>query len=150
MPLRIALAPLALALLSSCVGCRDVTGGRDGDATMAPRDVAALGGPEWVVEDLAGRGIVDRSRVTLAFHDDGRVTGRASCNSYSGTYTRDGEGLTVGPVATTRMACPPALMEQELLFLEMLADVASGEVDAHGALVLRTADGRTITALRDP
>jgi len=97
---------------------------------------AHLGGVPWMVEDIEGRGIIDRSRVTLEFNDDGRVSGHASCNRYSASYTRDGNTLTIGPTATTRMACPPALTNQEQVFLAALARVRRFEIDLSGALVL--------------
>jgi heat shock protein HslJ len=46
------------------------------------------------------------------------------------------------------MACPPALMQQEARFLEVLRNVRRFDVSANGALVLQTGDRRTITARR--
>ncbi len=105
-------------------------------------------GAEWVVEDLRGGGIVDRSRMTLNFGADGRVAGGASCNRYTAAYSLTGEGLSISKPASTMMACAPSLMEQERLFLGMLAQVRRFTIDATGALVLHAADGRTIRARR--
>ncbi|MCZ7560804.1 MAG: META domain-containing protein [Burkholderiaceae bacterium] len=107
-----------------------------------------LHGAEWVVEDLRGGGIVDRSRMTLNFGADGRVAGGASCNRYTAAYSLTGEGLTISKPASTMMACAPSLMEQERLFLAMLAQARRFTIDATGALVLHAADGRTISARR--
>ncbi len=106
-----------------------------------------LQGAEWVAQAIDGRPLAADSRPTLAFAD-GRVAGSASCNRYTGGFTLTGEGLTVGQVATTMMACPPELMAQEKLFLDVLAAVQSFALDPDGALVLRTDDQRTITARR--
>lgn len=46
------------------------------------------------------------------------------------------------------MAGAPALMQQERLFLDLLAQVRHFTLDATGALVLHAADGRTISARR--
>jgi len=46
------------------------------------------------------------------------------------------------------MACAPALMQQERLFLDLLAQVRHCTLDATGAPVLHAADGRTISARR--
>ncbi|MCZ2096154.1 MAG: META domain-containing protein [Anaerolineae bacterium] len=105
-------------------------------------------GTEWVVEDLRGGGIVDRSRMTLKFGADGRVAGGASCNRYTAGYSLTGEGLTISKPASTMMACAPALMQQERLFFDLLAQVRRFTVDPTGALVLHAADGGTITARR--
>jgi heat shock protein HslJ/uncharacterized lipoprotein YbaY len=106
-------------------------------------------GEEWVVEDIDARGIIDRSRATLAFGADGTLGGRSSCNSYSGGYTLTDQRLTVGQLATTMMACAEALMNQERLFLEILMAVESYSLSDDGALILSTADGRTLKARRE-
>lgn len=50
----------------------------------------------------------DPSKYTLAFGEDGTVSLLADCNRGTGTYTSANPGeLTFGPIATTRMACPP-------------------------------------------
>jgi len=111
---------------------------------------ALLQGGDWVVEEIARGGIIDRSRVTLLFGADGRVSGRASCNSYTGAYELTGEGLRIGKAATTTMACAPPLMEQERRFLEALAAVRGFEIAPDGALVLVSADGQRIIAATRP
>lgn len=103
---------------------------------------------EWVVEDLAGRGVIDRSRPTIAFTPEGRVSGHASCNRFMGGYALHDLELSFSPIGATRMVCPEALMRQEQAFLELLAAVVRYEIDATGALRLITGDGRTILARR--
>ncbi|KKH97670.1 hypothetical protein EO95_00955, partial [Methanosarcina sp. 1.H.T.1A.1] len=44
---------------------------------------------------------------TLAFSPDGTYHIKADCNSGSGTYTLEGNNLTLGPTAITLMACGP-------------------------------------------
>lgn len=109
---------------------------------------ALLQGGEWVVEDINGTGIIDPSRVTLNFAVDSRVSGRASCNTYTGAYTLTGEGLTISKTGVTMMACAPALMRQEDLFLDILKNVQGFALAPDNALILRTGDGRTMTARR--
>jgi heat shock protein HslJ len=104
---------------------------------------ALLTGAEWVAEDLSG-GLVAGSLVTIAFDRAGRASGYASCNRFTGGYTLTGESLTLGQMATTRMACEPQLMEQEQRFLEILGAVNAFAIAADGALILQTSDGRTI------
>jgi len=117
-------------------------------AVHAETDTALQGG-EWVVEDIDARGVIDRSRATLVFDTDGRLGGRGSCNSYSGSYTLAGQRLTVGPLATTMMACAEALMNQERRFFEIIMAVDGYAFSDDGALILSTADGRTIKARRE-
>lgn len=107
-----------------------------------------LRGGEWVVEDIAGGGIVDGSRVTVQFGPGERVTGRASCNRYTGRYALNGEGLQLKGLASTRMACAEALNRQEARFLQLLGQVVRHEFTADGALVLVAADGQRLRARR--
>lgn len=109
---------------------------------------ALLRGGEWVVQDITGVHLVDRSRITLAFGADGRISGKASCNRYGAEYALTGEGLTIAKGFTTRMACDPPLMQQEQVFLEVLNKVDRFEMGPDGTLLLHTGDRRTITARR--
>ena len=96
-----------------------------------------LAGREWVVEDLDGGGIIDRSRITIEFEPDtGRVFGRGSCNRYNAGFSLTGEGISFSGAAATMMACPEALMDQEQKFFRILAGVNRFDIDATGALRL--------------
>jgi heat shock protein HslJ len=107
-----------------------------------------LKGKEWIVEDIDRAGIIDNSRASLNFGDDGHLYGRGSCNTYNARYTLTGEALTVQNPATTLMACAPSLMEQEGRFFAVLQGVQRFEIDPTGALILHGGPGRTITARR--
>jgi heat shock protein HslJ len=109
---------------------------------------ALLQGAKWVVEDLNGRGIIDGSRMTLRFGSDGSVSGRASCNRYSSTYSLTGEVLTVSDAVVTRKACAESLMNQEREFLGLLRDIKRFSMSPDGTLILHTGDQRSIKARR--
>ena len=111
-----------------------------------PAGALLLQAGEWLVEDINQGGIVDRSRVTLNFGNDGRVSGSASCNNYAGAYVVAGSSLTVTQLVSTRMACVPGLGEQESKFLQTLESVSGFAVSGDGALVLKTESGDTLTA----
>ena len=53
---------------------------------------------------------------------DGRVSGKADCNRMMGTYTIDAQTLRFGPLATTRMACPPGSVDADWLRALAAAD----------------------------
>jgi heat shock protein HslJ len=96
-------------------------------------------GKEAVTSPIAG------TTLTATFTADA-VSGSSGCNTYNGTYTRDGDTLKIGPLATTRMACDPAIMDQETQFLAALA--ASTTVQQSGATVtLRNGSGATQVTL---
>jgi putative lipoprotein len=49
------------------------------------------------------------------------VSGDTGCNRFSGSYTVDGQNITIGPLASTRAACPDEeLQQQETDFLAAL------------------------------
>jgi len=107
-----------------------------------------LRGTPWVVEAIAGARVANGSRVTLAFGDDGRVAGSASCNGYTAAYTVTAEGLRIEKAAATQKACAPALMTRERAFLDLLGAATRFEIASDGALVLYAVDGGTIRARR--
>lgn len=107
-----------------------------------------LQGPEWIVEKLNGESVTGESRGTLNFTADGSVAGRTFCNTYRGSYALTGEGVTIGRLISTEMACAPAVMQREKLLTDLLVDVRRFEVSPGGALTLYTGDGRTITGRR--
>jgi heat shock protein HslJ/membrane-bound inhibitor of C-type lysozyme len=110
---------------------------------------ALLHGEPWVVQEIGGTALVGSSRASLAFGDDGRLSGSASCNSYTAPYTLTGEGLTIGAAAVTRKACAPPVMKQEAAFLAALVAVQRIEVTPDAVLVLHTATGQRITSKRE-
>jgi heat shock protein HslJ len=111
-----------------------------------PAGALLLQAGEWVVEDINQGGVIDRSRVTLNFGNDRRVSGLASCNNYTGAYTVAGSSLTVSQLVSTRKACIPGLGEQETRFLQTLENVSGFELSDTGALVLKTDSGDNVTA----
>jgi heat shock protein HslJ len=104
----------------------------------------------WTVESVDGAEVAEKARATLDFRPDGRLGGRAFCNSYTTDYAVTGEGLRINDaIAATRMACPPALMRQEATFLEILGSVTAHDIRPDGALVITGAGDRTIVARRE-
>jgi len=109
-------------------------------------DPATLLHGAWMVEEIDSTGIIGGSRVTLNFSAEGRIFGKASCNSYTGAYVLSGEGLSIGPAAATMMACEPRLMQQEQAFLARLETIRRFELAADGTLLLISEDQRSIRA----
>jgi len=68
-------------------------------------------GASAVVSPAAG------TELTATFGADGIVSGSSGCNTYNGSYTLTGETLAIGPLGTTRMACPEPIMTQETQYL---------------------------------
>lgn len=107
-----------------------------------------LAGEEWVIEDIAGGGVIDNSHVTLQFLSDGRLAGSAGCNRLIGSYEVKGNQLKVQPAGSTMMACPPALMTQERKLLDLLPALRQFQLDATGTLILQIEGGAKVVARR--
>lgn len=91
-------------------GCTPVSG-------SVPPD---LSGSRWLLEDLEGRGVVDRVPSTLEFGERGALAGNLACNRFSTTFEQSGPRLRFGMVAATRRMCPEAVMDQEQRFSAVL------------------------------
>ena len=112
------------------------------ELATAPVPVSTVKDVWWRAEDIGGRGIVDRSEVTLMFGSDGKVGGKSGCNGYSANYQLTGETLKVyPPMVGTRMACAPALMNQEQAFQKLIETAISSALTPQGSLVVKSADG---------
>ena len=101
----------------------------------------------WLVEEIEGKGVVDRARTTIEFAADGKVTGSTAVNRYHGNAKIENKMLKFGPMATTRRAGPPALMEQESRFLKAVEKVARLKIDPSGILFLQDENGDTVLRL---
>ena len=93
-------------------------------STQAPA-ADSLVGRVWLAEDIGGGGVVDKVQSTVSFETGGKVTGSGGCNRMFGAAKVDGNSLTFGDIGTTRMACAPAVMQQEQKFLAALAATRS-------------------------
>lgn len=113
---------------------------------FAPRPAAPLVGTTWSAIGVNnGRGgvtsLVAGSAISATFAAGGRVSGETGCNAFHGPYALDGPRLRIGPLATTRRACPDeGLREQEGWLLGALGRVATFSVDGD-ELELRAEDG---------
>ena len=117
-----------------------------GEMTFAGGEPSTLGGTLWQVRSYDGgeHGMVDVLVGTTlsARFDDGKIGGSAGCNNFNAGYETDGDAITIGPAASTRMMCgePEGVMEQETLFLTALQTAATYTIEGNH-LQLRSTDG---------
>jgi len=84
------------------------------------------------------------SEANANFSTDGKVSGKATCNQYSGTYQTSGNNITIVLGPMTLMACPgEGLMAQEQDFIKALGDAASYKTQGD-QLVLSDRDGKVV------
>ncbi|MBI1264807.1 MAG: META domain-containing protein [Alphaproteobacteria bacterium] len=102
----------------------------------------------WALALLGGEALSREHHLSIRF-EEGRVSGSAGCNRFTGGYTLTGESLTLTRLASTQMACADgAVMDQETRLLARLSQVVMFDLTEDGALELRTGAGDTITAWR--
>lgn len=82
----------------------------------------------------------------ILLNAENRITGSDGCNSLAGSYLLDGEKLTFGEMAGTRMACAEG-GEQAQVFNEALTKVASYTVHSD-QLELRDATGLVVARFK--
>lgn len=141
----------AFLIAATITGC-DRSAPRDAKPAATPVVPAAtLAGTSWQLVKFTGSdGSTlepdDRTKYTLTFQPDGAVVARIDCNRGRGTWKSDTPGqLVLGPLALTRMMCPPGSMHDRVaadwdavraytmkdghLFLSLMADGGTYEYE---------------------
>ena len=114
----------AAACLALAAGCAS----RDGAPSVAPSGSAEttslkkLAGVTWTLVSLGGEPVPQGTRLPTIAFDGARIAGLGGCNRYTGQIQETAPGtIAVGPVASTKMACPPPAMDVEGRFFSALA-----------------------------
>lgn len=113
-----------------------------------------LVGPTWTLTNYNnGRqavvSVLADTEITLELREDGTLGGFDGCNRYMSGFTLEGDTLTFGPLATTRMACrgPEGAAEQAQAFAAALETVTGYRLEG-SELTLLTADGAIAAKFR--
>lgn len=95
---------------------------------MVKAETSSLWGTEWRLEDLGGLRMIEGSKLSLSFPSANRASGNASCNTYSGSATLNGESIRFGQMALTKLACSPEASDQDYVYLKALGSAQSYSV----------------------
>ena len=122
-----------------------------GNMYFEPQPSLSLTETAWHVQSYNnGRGgvtsVLTGTELTATFGADGGVAGSSGCNQFRGNYTVSGDTISIGPLATTRMACPEPIMTQENEFLAALQAATRFDLTAQ-RLTLRSSNGATQVVL---
>ena len=80
--------------------------------------------------------------VNATFGADGSLTGFDGCNDYFGDYQIDGDSIAIGPLGTTRKACPDdEIAAMSVEYQAALANASTWAVTDTGSLELRDGEG---------
>jgi putative lipoprotein len=84
----------------------------------------------WLTEDVRRVGVIDRAQPILEINANGAISGTGGCNRFTGRASVAGGRIRFGPIASTRMACSPPVMNQEAQFFVALGEVRAWRIDA--------------------
>jgi heat shock protein HslJ len=90
------------------------------------------------------------SAAPAATFGDGRVAGSTGCNRFEAPYTRDGDSLEIGSIASTLIGCEPSAQAVERAFVAALERVGGWRLAGGGDLVLDDGDGRELLRFQKP
>jgi heat shock protein HslJ len=112
-------------------------------AACVPAMATEIGG-EWHLVGLEGQRAP--APLSINFTTDGKVSGKAPCNRYFGSYSGELPALTLSALGSTRMACDA--LDVESVYFEALGAVQSAEF-AEDRLFLIGPEGRVMEFSRD-
>jgi len=130
---------LLRAALAATMSILLVAGGSLAVTQAGPDDLVTLQAAPWTLSELDGQSVDASAGITAVFGADESLTGSAGCNAFTGDYTTEGATLTVTPLAATRKACEPDVMDNENLYLDLLQNAATWSLDG-ATLTITSAD----------
>jgi heat shock protein HslJ len=139
----------SLSLLLALAACStaDKPDSKTENARMVMGAAVPLVGTNWVLtkvgETSAVVGAGQREPFLQLQAADGRISGFAGCNMFTGPYQLSGDSLSFGPLAMTRMACPPPGMTLEGGYANALRDTKAYKI-AGSQLTLSDSAGKAL------
>jgi len=115
---------------------------------------AALTRTQWEVKALnngqqAVVPVLEGTTLMALFEtEDDRLSGQSGCNTFTTTFSRDGDEITIETPALTLMACDQPVMDQEAQFIQALEQAHTYEL-SHETLYLRAEDGSLLVMFRE-
>ena len=96
-------------------------------------------------------GVVSTATTSMstALFAGGRLSGSGGCNRFTGTYETEGDQISIGPAAATRMLCnePEGIMDQEQQYFEAMERARTFSLTPE-KLELRDEDGALQVSFR--
>ena len=120
--------------------------GAQGTKDVIPVATPAAATPigRWQAESLGDNAVTGDKPATLEISADGMVSATGGCNRIGSRATIKKNALTFSRPVSTMMACPPAVMQQEHKFLDVLTKTRRWRIDAAGKLLLSGTYGKPL------
>ena len=138
----ISLIPISVAVIS-LTACTSTESPPVDDTSPSHQSqsepLGTLAGSEW--------GYGDGSDRFVGFQQDGRLQGSGGCNRFFGQYSREGEAIQIGPLASTKKMCAPDIMSGEQSLMQALSRASRIDV-THLSLILYSDNGTTLVTLQ--
>ena len=140
-----AIAVLAFTLVVAACGGSTATASPAGSA--GPLD---LNGTTWLLTSYLspdGTSYTVPSAVTPSLEfDDRTASGSGGCNTFSSPYQLEGQNLTIGPLAATKVACEEPILGVETAYFAAMDVVNQAAMLDDGRLQLWDSGGKTTLA----
>ena len=94
-----------------------------------------LGGAVWTIVAINQLPVLAEPKTEVRFAD-GRISGTAGCNRFSGNYRHSKNMLAFNDVTATEMMCEEKQMAQETAFLALLSGPVTERYSEEGNLIL--------------
>lgn len=96
----------------------------------------------WSLTQLQGQPLVQGTMITANF-SGGQVTGSGGCNSYSASFSTNGNNVSISYPVSGQMACAPEILQQETQYFQALSSAGRYEINGNN-LILRDGGGNTL------
>jgi heat shock protein HslJ len=140
------LAAIVVLLVGGCQEIADMGLPGLGDFSDHQSEPGDMSGTNWRAVDIAGYGRVAAAESSITFNKSDQLSGKTGCNTFLGPYRLEGDRVTFGPFAMTRMMCEPEIVPQEDAFLKALATAATMDVSGN-AMTLRDGSGNVVMSM---
>ena len=97
-----------------------------------PGGGVGMTGKTWRPTVVGSEELPADSGMFVQFAVDGSIKGNGGCNSFFGSLQKKDDGIVVGELGSSRMACPGKIMDREVAFMRALQN----------AVVFETGDDR--------
>ena len=107
-----------------------------------------LSSTAWQLIEMDGDIPLPDTSFTIEFSEV-EVSGKAGCNTFSGSYTANEDLITLSDLYSTEMACmePEGVMEQEQIFIGILGEASTLQMDSE-QLTLMDGERRTLVFIK--